>query len=374
MRNVLGFIALLIVALDPIARADHGIESVSNELMARDKLITSIYVKYRHLTLHHAEKVPPITVLGEYAEDRNGRYFLDLRWIDEQGRETRRRVMSFDGKDYWLQTYPVRGDEAPPPIVTRGEDNRQSYEIEAFAKRYVGLSLLAPVSELPTGYLGFAERLARASRAEILTRGDAGRVDKCCTLQASFDSDEEPSRVTLELDQSRGYVLLGLRRERLIDGSWVAMEVATDVKIGETSFTSGGEGFKFWYPERLSVEMMSRRRTKLITHEIAILDVALDAPIQRTVLTPQIEDGTAIIDIQKGRSFVHGGGPSKRLKQQLAKRVEESRKELNTWSEFQPPPGKQPTSIGTYISIAAVALGILGLVGALAIRIAMAAR
>ncbi len=304
---------------------------------------------------------------ARFDETSEGQFRLETRRQEKDG--TVRRILSYDGKDYWTVDDSGEGEDVYPGTAAKGVDGRREYELATIARTMLGDTVLPVEGLFYESAATLHLRVERSDRSEILPDEQIDGVP-CVVLRWEKRVNGTPSRESVWLDERRGLALLRYEEAYLPAGQdeWVTSRVYRTREMTSTTLKlSGGETTPYWYPRVVDMELRDPNQEVIAEGVCTIRTVALNPAFPTDHFTPNIEDGTRYHDTHTGSVTVYGGGPSPRLKRLTNQRIQESKQMLESRVATQPAHGTQapPPAWSNYVSWVALTLGACGLVVAL---------
>ena len=304
-------------------------------------------------------------------ESSDGRYLVRILRYDNEGRPTRKDTFAYDGQSAWKQVeVPLDGDES-------GERFRSS-KTEVGGDRG-GDHYVASIS--PARFLGDAALPDREPLFALMEQGRGGELleresvdgDPCVVVRWRSPAGSFEKRTTAWLDVSHNLVLRRYLEEyNPPESGWIKTMSCEASGLGETRFrTNAGKATRYYYPKAIIAEVYNAdEQEETFVERYDFEGVRINPKIGPDTFALQIDEGTGVLDLDTGQYSVYGSGPGPKLNALIDQRVAEARRQAHD-SGLQKPPGSQkpPVSPATYGMWAALALGVVGLVSALALKI-----
>ncbi|MGC8639621.1 MAG: hypothetical protein ACP5XB_07050 [Isosphaeraceae bacterium] len=287
-------------------------------------------------------------------------FLAEIQTKDRDGRTKHRQSYSWDGKEDWQLKYA--GDpKIRLPNVTIHSGVRVRYDNEIFARRYLLLSVL-PREESSAGSYNLADML-RQGEPEFLTDEEVLQ-SRCLPIAFHGRLSKMETNSTVWIAPAKQYVALRYRNQSRAPGEsqWHLMEEWNATTLAVTEVKTSGGTRRVWYPSHISRSVFDRKGNPLFTGECRITSLTLNKPPPSAAFTPKLEAGASVMDFKKGRSFVYGGGLSRRLRAVMTEKVNESRKALASSKPMQVDgTASPPHSYYERLSWIAVVVGCIGL-------------
>jgi hypothetical protein len=303
-----------------------------------------------------------------FLEGADGRFSLQVTRLDGAGRPTAVDRLGYDGKIAWKQFEVPRfggATRASPPDVTTelgGEPLAGRYEAAVSPKWFLGDSVL-PSSE------PLHARIAADPNAELLEDSPV-YGSPCAVIRWREAAEGAGPRHTLWLDKAHGLVVRRSLEEASVPGrGWVVMATGRVPEVGVAHFTTdSGETAEYDYPKTILTETfdpVDSEKTNVGRFDIE--EVRINPRPDADSFTPRVDEGTGLLDRDTGRYSISGDGPTPALKGLVSVAVEQARRQVREAGPYEVHGPRSSVPIGRGLP-AALAVGLLGLVAAAALR------
>jgi outer membrane lipoprotein-sorting protein len=309
---------------------------------------------------------------GAFEETRDGKFKFDLTRMDPQGQPKDRRSLLFDGKETFQIASLLSGGKAGFSDVTVKGNVRASYNVETQARRFLGDTVLPTTDQtLPQVRPLFAQ-IEGAEASEMLP-GEALGGSECLVVRWQTADASTARRETVWLDLRCDLALRRYREELRPTGKddWVVTARWEVEDLASASLSTSHEGPPtYWYPKEIVCSLFDLAGNLIFINKYNITMITLNSTIPGGRFTPQIEDGSNVIDAKSGRGFVYGKELSPRLRRMIHQQLDASKQGLSSEVDTRAADRvmTQRRRWTDIVSWTALAFGAVGVLGALWMR------
>ncbi len=298
-----------------------------------------------------------------YDELATGAYRYEHSQFGTDGRKSGGFVLSHDGKETWRESSSPVGDGEFLSQYTVGADILPEFERRAFARGFLGDSVI-PGTKPPA--VKFLEGDGVEAAGEEVIDGR-----RCLVVTREELVNGAEVRTTWWLDAERQYIVLRSRVEQRRPSTtpWLRFKEVKVEGVGSVrAVKPSGGSFEYWYPKEVVSELFGHTGETSFVDRVSIKQFTLNAGAPPVPFTPRIEDGSNVHDVRTGSVSVHGNGPSPRLRALVEGRVRQSKESLRDVPETSAGVQGAPAGWWGYGSWAALAVGVIGLATAFWLR------